>query len=427
MTLAKTTTPGYSSLGERLSSPVITRLMSTALARPDLLSLAAGFTDTSTLPRQAVHDAVGRVLSAAGGPAEALQYGTNQGRPLLRALLSGRLAELDGNQEGCPVEDDSSFFITNGSQQGLSLALQTLCDPGDIVLVEEPTYFVFLELARGLGIDVRSLPADSNGRVDGERFDRQLADLDEGGLLSRVKAVYLVSYFSNPSSRSLTEHEKEGIGEVLSARDIYPAIIEDAAYRELFFNEPEPSRSVLRLPAFQGFPLLYTGTCTKPFATGLKVGYAVCPHEEWRSKMLHLKGHQDFGTANFSQAIVEEALRSGAYDSHLRRIRGDYREKMETLHGTLLDAGLAALGWEWKRPDGGLYLWVRAPEAVDTGIDSSFCSRALDEGVFYVPGELCFSEGAPRNFLRLSFGSLREDRLTEAAMRFVRAAAAQPA
>ncbi len=409
----------FSAQGRRLSPPQITGLMQTALEQPNLLSLAAGFTDTETLPRREVLAAVEALLSEPGPP-EYLQYGTNQGRPGLRSLLAGRL----GRQDRCAAPpDDTALFITNGSQQALGLALQTLCDPGDIVLVERPTYFVLLELARGLGIETRSLPCREDGTPDPPALDELLTEWTKSGDIRRLKAVYLVSYFSNPSSRSLPETEKLSLAETLTRHNAFPALIEDAAYRDLYFDSPHPARGILALPGLERFPRLYTGTCTKPFATGLKVGFGVCPDSAWRERMLYLKGQQDFGTANFNQAILEYVLAGGAYETCLDRLRVHYRGKRDVLLETFEQEGLASLGWHWEVPEGGLYFWLRGPARLETGPESDFQQRALQNGVLYVPGELCYGDRPPRNRIRISFGVLPRERLVEAAKRFRKTAA----
>lgn len=406
----------YSEAGRRVSPPVITRLMAAALDSPDLLSLAAGFTDTATLPRGIVREVTDRLLDRKGPP-EILQYGTNQGRPLLRELLASRLALQDGMPEGSyPTE---RIFITNGSQQALALAIESLCDPGDIVLVEEPTYFVFLDVLRGFGARAVSIPSDSEGKIDGPAFQEKLSGMRANGDLERVKAVYLVTYFANPSSITRTGGEKEAVLDALAGAGIRPVVLEDGAYRELYFNEPAPEPSVLASNAIdEEWPRLYLGTLTKPFATGLKVGFGYSTDAELLGRMLCLKGIHDFGTANFNQAILEEVLAGGHFDRYLADLRSHYAGKMRALSSALKEEGLPDLGWRWKEPAGGLYLWLTGPERIDTGIDSAFCHNCLANGVLYVPGGLCFGEDAPDHHARLSFGVLPPDSLREAGKRF---------
>ncbi len=409
----------FSELGQRSKPPTIAKLMAMALENSELLSIAAGFTDTANLPTASVQRGVESLVAQEGAP-EFLQYGPNQGRPELRRLMSEHLCEQEPVLDYHDVQRGS--FITNGSQQALYLAIQVLCDPGDIVLVDRPSYFVFLEMLRGLGVEARSIPVGEDGKIHQTELREMLRAMRVSGESSRVKALYFVSYFSNPSGRSLTRDEKELLAEELSAADLLVPTIEDAAYRDLYFDEPWPADSVLSTPGWEGFPRLYTSTLTKPFATGLKVGFATCTDVEWRAKMLHVKAHHDFGTANFNQALFEQVLEGRGFQQQLARIRPSYAAKMRVLDQQLRDAGLIELGWTWEEPAGGLYLWLTAPEGLDTSLDSAFCHACVEAGVLYVPGELCFGDDAPTDTIRLSYGVLSKPDLREAGRRFAEVA-----
>lgn len=408
-----------SALGERASAPTIARLMRMALETPGLLSLSAGFTDNRTLPVRAVNEAVEAL--ARGGDPEALQYGTNQGRPGLRKLLAERLAASEPALNASQLAE--STVVTNGSQQALYLAMQVLCEPGDIVLVDRPSYFVFLEMLTGLGVHARSLPVDSTGRIDVDALSDLLDRMTANGEVHRLRAVYFVSYFSNPSARSLSATEKQAIARQLAQRGLFLPVLEDAAYRDLYFDAPAAAPSVLSLEAWDRFPKLYLSTLTKSFATGLKVGYGICSDRTWLEKILHVKGCHDFGTNHFAQTVLEHVLKTGGFDAQLAVIRPAYRNKMQCLHETLTREGLREAGWRWEVPEGGLYLWLSAPQSFDTSMDSDFCRACLARGVLYVPGDLCFGDDAPKNHARLSFGVLSEADLKEAGRRFARAAA----
>ena len=410
----------FSKLGERAQPPTIARLLAMALENPKLLSIAAGFTDTASLPVAGVQRAV-EALVAHEGPPEYLQYGATHGRPGLKRLLAAHLCEQEPALDEHDVQRGS--FITNGSQQALYLAMQVLCDPGDIVLVDRPSYFVFLEMLRGLGVEARSIPVDAAGKIDGEALRNLLAAMQASGEAARLKAVYFVSYFSNPSGRSLSADEKSTIANELKAADLVVPAIEDAAYRDLYFDAPWPADSILSTPGWEGFPRLYTSTLTKPFATGLKVGFATCTDIDWRAKMLHVKAHHDFGTANFNQALFEQTLLNGGFTQQLSRIRPSYRAKMRVLDQQLREAGLIEQGWRWEVPAGGLYLWLTAPAGLDTSLDSKFCHACVEAGVLYVPGELCFGDDAPTDTIRLSYGVLSKPDLREAGRRFAAVAA----
>lgn len=409
----------FSELGQRSHPPTVIRLMAMALENPELLSIAAGFTDTASLPVEGVRTAVAELAENQSTP-EYLQYGSNRGRPGLRKILVDHLCELEPELDH--DETQRGLFVTNGSQQALYLAMQVLCNPGDIVLVDRPSYFVFLEMLEGLGIEARSIPVDEDGLVDGEAFAGLLEGMKANGEAERIKAVYFVSYFSNPSGRSLTREEKALIGSTLRNNDLIIPVIEDAAYRDLYFRDPWPSPSILTIPEWDGFPRMYTSTLTKPYATGLKVGFATCSDLAWSAKMLHVKAHHDFGTANFNQAVFERVLSNGGFNTQLRRIRKTYESKMIALDSALRDEGLEGMGWSWAKPTGGLYLWLTAPAGLNTGLDSGFCERCVQEGVLYVPGELCFGDDAAVNCIRLSFGVLAESELAEAGCRFAKVA-----
>jgi 2-aminoadipate transaminase len=407
----------YSQIGKLAEPPVISEIMKIALENKQILSLAAGFTDTEALPVQAVRDVAVSLVTNGRSP-EYLQYGTTMGRSGLRKFVAQRLSRIDHHQSTSYHPDN--VMITNGSQQSLYMAMQVLCDPGDIVLVEGPSYFVFLELLKGLGITAVGLPIDENDEIDPKAMATLLDGFKADGSIHRVKAVYLESWYSNPSTRCLTMEKKVEVATVLTEADLIIPVLEDGAYFELFFEERFPSSSILAIEAFDSFPRLFFGTFTKPFASGLKVGYVICDHSEILSKMAGIKGHHDFGTSNFNQAIVEQVTLDGSYDVHLIKSRARYLDKMEILHQTLTSEGLPEMGWNWQKPEGGMFLWLKGPETVDTCLEGAFFENAVKEGVIYIPGDLCFAPGGPKNYIRLSYGVLERHDLVEAGHRLAK-------
>ncbi len=406
----------YSHLGDIASPPVITEIMTIALENPELLSLAAGFTDTEGLPVSAVRDAA-MELTTSGKTPEYLQYGTNQGRIALRKFVSRRLSFQDKHQSQDYNPDN--VMITNGSQQALYLAMQALCDPGDIILVENPSYFVFLELLKGLGITAIGMPVGDNKIVDPEALRSLIQGLKEQGDIEKVKGIYLESWFSNPSTYCLPDELKVAVANVLTDEKLFIPVLEDAAYKELYYETEYPSRSIFAIPEFDAFPRLFFGTFTKPFSSGLKVGYAFCDHKDLLSKMLYIKGHHDFGSANFNQAILQHAIEEGSYDKQLLKVRTRYFEKMKVLNETFENEGLREHGWNWKIPEGGLYFWAEGPSGSDVSKNSNFFKEAVKEGVLYIPGDLCFAPGGAKNYMRISFGVLDHENLKAAGKRLV--------
>lgn len=409
----------FSSIGKTLEVPVINQLMAIPLENPEVLSLAAGFTDNLALPANMVQEIVKR-LPETNPNNEYLQYGTTIGRAGLRSQTAAHLNSLPNEKDDIFSAD--STFITNGSQQALFLATQTLCDPGDYVLVESPTYFVYLSMLQGLQINPIGIPVDEEGEIDLEKLSALLSHLSAEGKLDKIKAAYLIGYYANPSSRCLSLEKKEGFATMLKSFNLVIPVIEDAAYRELSYGANNETPSILSMDAYNSFPKLYLGTYTKPFATGLKVGYGCCTAPEWFEKMLCAKGNQDFGTSNFSQAIIERVLVENKYSKLIQELGKHYEKKATLLHETLKSSGIREKGWKWKKPAGGLLFWLEAPEEIDTAMGKRFCNECENNGVIYVPGHFCFADGVPNNFIRLSIGSLSDEKLKEAATRFSKVA-----
>jgi len=405
----------FSKLGQNLTEPVVTQLMTKALEHPDVLSLAVGFTDNARMPKEIIYRAVDAVLSQEGD-AEYLQYGMNQGRPGLRAATADFLKQYPN--EKADLWKPENFIISNGSQQALYLAMQVLCDPGDYVFVEGPSYFVFLELLNGLGINPITLRCLTDGGIDFDALRQQLDKIRKEGNLNRIKAFYLMGYFGNPSCRCISWEDKRALGRLIKEYKLDSAVLEDSAYRELYFNEPYPVPSILSVEEMADIPRLYLGTYTKPFSCGMKIGYGCCSDREWLQKMLYVKGHHDFGSANFSQAIIEKVITNNWSSKWLNDIHAWYGRKADVLQETLENEQLSTIGWSWKKPEGGLMAWLKGPEGLDTSLESAFCKACLGNNVLYVPGDLCFAERSPRNYVRISFGSLDEDRLKMGIKRF---------
>ena len=408
-------------MSESSEAPIsIESMMQKALDEPGMLSLAAGFTDGVAMPREEIAALARDLLEPVQSGGEVLQYGDPQGRPDLRRRVAERVRRLDEERSGevGSILPDH-VLVTNGSQQGLELTVRALCDPGDAVLVESPTYFVFLDLLRELGVEPIALPSQDD-RLDLERLPDFLAELRRDGRAERVRAAYVMGYFANPTGYSLSWEARTRLARELDDAGMPVPVLEDAAYREFHFDEPWPSPSFLSLEG-PDRPTLYAGTFTKTFATGLKVGYLIVRRPELRERIRGLKRVADFGTSNFVQALVERAVADGVYDRFLETMRPHYARKARLLHRGLEEAGLGELGWRWEEPRGGLFLWLTAPAGVEVGPGSGFYEACMDERVMYVPGSLCYADEVEGK-LRLSFGNVDADRLEEAAVRLCRAA-----
>lgn len=400
--------------------------MKAALERPKLISLAAGFTDNPSLPVEQTREILERILGCAKRGGAALQYGTSAGDADLRELTVERMRALDGVDGDSSTHDAGRLMMTHGSQQFLYMVSEALFDPGDIVLVEDPTYFVYLGIAQSRGMRCRGVRMESDG-IDLAELERVLLRLKDQGELSRVKALYLVSYHQNPTGTTTSLEKKAKAMELLATFEkdaghpIY--LLEDAAYRELRFAGDDPA-SALTLPGAEE-RVIYAGTYSKPFATGIRVGFGLAPREI-HSVVLRIKGNHDFGTSHLSQQILREAIVSGVYAQHVLALRKRYGQKAKFMLGAMEKhcAGLA----EWGSPCGGLNVWATFPRTTPTGLRSRLFEEALERDVLYVPGQLCYakdpSRRKPNREMRLSFGAASPARIKEGIARLGEAARA---
>ena len=408
-----------SAASSRTEPPVISEFMQTALANPGLISLAAGFVDQQSLPHEATARVVAEIL---GDPVEgrrALQYGTTIGDSGLRRQL---VALLERNERVAPGTFEAlppRVVVTNGSAQLLYLVAEALLDPGDIVLVEAPTYFVFLGVletrgARAIGVEI------DEGGMKLDALDATLAGLEARGELDRVKLIYTVSEHSNPSGISLAEDRRGPLVDLArrwsKRHRIY--VLEDAAYRGLNYEGDEPS-SVWRHDP-EGETVIYARTFSKTFSPGMKLGFGVLP-AELVGPVVGLKGNHDFGTTNLTQQVLARVLADGTYDRHLRGLIGMYRRKRDTILRAFGEQfGSTDGSVSWTRPKGGMFVWLSVPEGVDLGARGPVVPKCLEQGVLYIPGSFAFPGEpgpVPTNFARICFGVPSEVELTEGVRR----------
>ena len=403
-----------SQLGQRTAAPPISWLMEMALGRPNLISLAAGFTDNPSLPLAEARKLLADLLASRQTGETALQYGPTLGDPELRQLTAAHLQKQDpaAGRDAFPARN---ILITNGSQQLLYMITEALCDPGDIVLVEDPTYFVYLSIAQSHGLRCRGVRLLEDG-LDLEQLERTLNELKRTGELRRVKILYLVSYFQNPSGVTTSFAKKAAALALLrryeraAGHPIY--LVEDAAYRELRFGRED-------VPSARAVPgsderVIYTGTYSKPFATGVRAGFGWLPEPVF-TIVSRIKGNHDFGTASLIQQLLARALRTGAYERHLPVLQARYARKARAMTEAIKEHFPPNVRWE--KPRGGLYVWARLPVAMKTGAKSKVFQATLAKNVLYVPGELCYADDPsrrkPNHEMRLSFGNASEANIRE--------------
>jgi len=439
-------------MARRTPEPPISWLMQAALTRPRLISLAAGFTDNPSLPVAETRAVLNQVLRSPKTGRPALQYGSTAGDPVLRRLTAEHLKNLDWGGTPCRrprfqeqqhavplgIYSPERLLVTSGSQQLLYMTAEALCDEGDIVLVEDPTYFVYLSILQSRGLRARGVRLERDG-LDLAHLEKILTSLKRSGELRRVKLLYIVSYFQNPAGVTTSFDKKRGMLKWLkqferaAGHPIY--LLEDAAYRELSFSgRADPALRDLdarqRVPTIPPSALavpgaaervIYAGTFTKPFATGARVGYGLLPKLLFTATK-HIKGNHDFGTANLLQQLFARAVASGAHDKQVARLQKRYAQKAAVMKQAIEKYFPSSV--EWWEPSGGLYFWARLPKNVFTGVKSKVFQAALKHDVLYVPGELCYADDPtrrkPDHEMRISFGNASETDIREGIKRLGR-------
>lgn len=398
----------------------ITYFLKQAMENPHLVSLAAGFVDQTSLPAAETKAALDEILGDPAIGRTALQYGTTQGYAPLRDKILNHVSALDRLKPGeISLEN---VVVGNGSQQLLYLIGEALLDRGDIVIAEGPSYFVYHGALQSFGVRTMQVPMDDDG-MDTFALEEMLIQLERAGELPRVKMIYTVDYFQNPSGRTLSLKRREHLVELARrfSKTHTILILEDAAYRELRYDGDD-------LPSLLAFDpehrhVMLTMTFSKPLAPGFKTGYGILP-KEVLAPVLRFKGNHDFGSSNLSQMTINRMWDNGSYHRHVELLKNVYRSKRDAMLDALKTEFPAMTGVRWTLPHGGLYVWVTMPESLETHPDSALMHAALAEGVLYIPGSFCYVKGTAtkNNEIRLSFGVASESQIREGVARLARAA-----
>ena len=382
------------------SSPVRDILALTE--RPGVVSFAGGLPAPDLFDRAGLQAAFTAVLAEDSG-ARALQYSTTEGDPVLRGLVAHRMTE-----RGLQTAADD-LLITSGSQQALTLVAAVLLQPGDRVLVEEPSYLAALQCFALAGAHAIPVPCDDGG-LDPDALDALIAE-------HRPELLYTVPTFHNPTGRTLSLERRLALAEVAERTGVW--IVEDDPYGELRYSG-ETLPAVASLPRAQGRTLAIS-TLSKIAAPGLRIGWVRAPRELLRSLTI-AKQAADLHSSTVDQAAAARWLATADLAAHIKRLRAEYGARRDALL-----AGLGAAlppGSTHNHPDGGMFVWARLPDGWDAG---ALLTRALDRDVAYVPGAPFFSGPPDPATLRLSFTAHRPDEIALGLERLAGALALYPA
>jgi 2-aminoadipate transaminase len=352
-------------------NPSVLREILKVTERPGIISLAGGLPSPKTFPVGAFAEACASVLRDDG--AAALQYAASEGYGPLREMVAAMLP--------WPV-DPAQVLITTGSQQGLDLVAKVLLDPGSRVLVETPTYLGALQAFSPMEPEPVSVASDDEGVV--------VEDL--AAKAKDARFIYLLPNFQNPTGRTMTEARRAAVS-AAAARAGLP-IVEDNPYGELWFGEAPPPPLTARHP--EG--CIYLGSFSKVLAPGLRLGYLVAPKAIY-PKLLQAKQAVDLHTPIFTQRMVAEVMKDGFLDRHVPTIRALYKQQRDAMTAALARE-MNGLDVRFNTPAGGMFLWARMPEGIDT---VALLPQAVERGVAFVPGAPFYAGAGDPRTMRLSF------------------------
>lgn len=349
---------------------------------PEVISFAAGNPAPEAFPVEAVREIAAEMLQ--NDPIAVLQYGITEGYPLLRNLMKERMAKLQ-----CFKEETEDLIITSGAQQVMELSCKSLCNPGDTLICEAPSFIGSLNAFKSYNVNLVGVPLDEDG-MDVEKLEAALK------ANPNTKLIYLIPNFQNPTGKTTTLERRKEIYAL--AQKYNTMILEDNPYGDLRFSgEDVPSIKTMDTDN----RVIYAGSFSKVLAPGIRVGYAIAP-KEVIAKMVVCKQVSDVQSNNFGQMLAYQFMKKVDFDAHLAGLRAIYKQKCERmLRG--IEANFSEKV-QFTRPEGGLFLWCSLPEDCDM---MGFCTRAVSEyKIAVVPGSaFMISESDKTTSFRMNYST----------------------
>ena len=353
--------------------------------QPDVISFAGGLPAPEIFPVKEIEEATVHVLRTRGR--EALQYGVTEGIPELRQALAEKM-----HHYGIPAEPEN-IFPTNGSQQALDLLARIFIGKDDVVITGSPTYLGALQAFRTYEPRIIGIPIDDDGM--------QVDILEDVLKKEKVKFIYILPNFHNPMGVTLTLERRVKLVKIAAKYGV--PLFEDDPYRELRFEGKDlPGISELHKEN-----VIYMSTFSKTLAPGFRLGWVVAP-QIIISKLVQAKQATDLHTSTFVQYVVAEVMKRGVLEGHSEVIRKVYGERRHIMTDAMEEH--FPEGVKWTKPEGGLFLWVTAPEGIDT---TELLKEAVKKKVAFVPGTPFFPAGGGANTMRINFSNATPERIRE--------------
>lgn len=390
----------FSERAKKMRPSVIRELLKKYVGKKGIISLAAGNPSPLTFPVNIIKHVVSEVLD--NYYQDALQYGPTPGysglSEQIKKLISDRY-KIDASR--------AEVLITTGAQQGLDLAGAVFINPGDIVAIEAPTYVAAIDAFAQYDPVFLQIPLDDEGmRVD--ILENKLKELKAEG--KKVKLVYTIATFQNPSGVTLSDERRRYLLELASEYDFL--ILEDDPYRELNYADKDPPLPIKHRDA-EG-RVVYLGSFSKIFAPGLRVGWIVADPQIIRRFEI-VKQRRDLHTNGLSQYIIAEMLRRGYLNEQIQKIRAEYKPRLKVMLDALEEN--MPEGFRWTKPSGGMFVWVEGPTTLNT---TELLDRAVENGVVYVPSEAFYFDRSVKNAMRLDFTYVDREEIAEGVKRLAK-------
>ncbi|MBR5212472.1 MAG: PLP-dependent aminotransferase family protein [Bacteroidales bacterium] len=351
-----------------------------------IYSFAGGYPSAETFPLEEIRRTMSEVIDKYAG--KAFQYGATQGVPELREAVASRY--------GVPVE---RVQITSSSQQGIDVCTRVLVNPGDVILTSNPSYLGALQSFCSYRADIRGISHDNDLTAFRQAYEAELRQIKVEG--KKVKFLYMIPDFQNPSGESLTLEERQMLVSLAQKHDFL--IVEDSPYRELRYE----GEHIPTMYSLDPDRVIHLGSFSKIFAPGFRLGWAIA-HPDILDKIYVCKQSLDLCPPIFDQYVAAEFLSSGRLDANLLKSINLYKSKRDLLL-SLLEEHMPE-GVRWTHPEGGLFLFLTMPEGFDA---VKFYDKALDAGVAYVAGEFFHPDRSGKNTMRLNFSFMSPQRITE--------------
>ncbi len=370
--------------------PNVLREMLRQASMPHIISLAGGLPAPESFPTRIISSIVNEIIKKNGS--QVLQYGSTEGSgDLLSALRTYKTADFGKHVK------DVQLQITTGSQQALDLIGRSFINVNDTIAVESPTYLGALQAFNAYSPKYIALKTDEEGPTI-----RSL----ERALKKKVKFIYLVTDFANPTGKTISLVRRKEIAKLIQKYD--GIVIEDSPYRELRYE----GKSIAPLFTFAPQNTLYLGSFSKILAPGLRIGYAVGSSNLIRFITIAKQG-VDLFTSGLDQAIAAEYIKSNAIHTHIPHIISLYKPKR--------DAMLTALKTHfpknatWTNPEGGMFVWATVKSSIDT---SHLLKKTIVKNVAFVPGKPffpgCVGKKVGMNTMRLNFTNTTVEKINKA-------------